>query len=1239
MIRKISLLSRLIGGFLVMLLLTVGVGAWGIYEITSLSDIARQINYHPFTVSNSVRDLNDDIKAMRISYLTMLLAYDARTLEKTTEKFSAMDLNVRKQITLASERYLGPAEDIQRLRTTYDTWNTNARQMFTLLQRGKRAEAEQLRRDKVMPNVEELDRIGDKIVEFATNRAARFMDEAQQKHTRAVQVLGFIMVLALLLCTVVASLIIRSITTPVQHLIELSHDLALGRELKEQPVPYHDEIGQLEHSFNAIISSSNQVVGQARSIASGNYTQEIRLRSEEDTLGISLAGMTRALAERERENQAENWLKSGQNQLGDSMRGNQDLHALATAVTGFMSVWLHCQAGCIYLMDEKAGRLRLQGSYACLAGDVPAELAMGEGLAGQAAADRRVMVLTNIPDDYLRIGSALGEARPRHLLVVPFLFGERLLGVIELASLEPFNELEQELISRVRPMLGACFNIAMASREMHELLQTTLNQSKELQLQQEELQLQQEELSATNEELEEQTQALKASELLLKEQQEELRASNEELEEKTSDLELQREKILLKNHELKTVQAELEQKAHDLEQASQYKSDFLANMSHELRTPLNSLLILSRDLMENRGGNLTKQQVESAEVILKSGMDLLHLINDILDLARIEAGRMDLVLEELPLCDLSDAIKARFIPQFRSKGIELRVLIADDAPECIMSDQQRLNQILNNILSNALKFTESGSVEIDFAPETAGGSGEPRLVITVKDSGIGIPADKLQGIFESFRQADGGTSRRYGGSGLGLAISRNLAELLGGTISVESTIGVGSTFTLRLPLRLIPQTAPAAPAVAPLAAKPSPAPSPAPFSAPSPAPQQTAIDDDRRSLCKGERCILIIEDDRIFAATLRDVCRGVTFKAICALSGEEGLALAREHNPTAVILDLRLPGMNGWQVLEAFKADPGLRHIPVHIISSEPASREAYTLGAVGFLTKPATRDELEQCLRNLETVIERSVKELLLVEDDDSLRLSIERLIANDDIAITSVPSGTAALAALEEKNFDCMVLDLGLPDMSGFELLTRLRNDQRCSLLPVIVYTGRELSREEERELRHISESIIVKGVRSEERLVDETAIFLHRVVSNLNRSQQQYIINLHDRDFYLHGKVVLLVDDDMRNMFALASVLEQRGLRVIKAEDGAKAISVLRDGETADIILMDIMMPGLDGYQTTRAIRELGIRTPIIALTAKAMKDDRDKCLAAGADDYLAKPVDMERLMSMMRVWLYA
>ena len=498
----------------------------------------------------------------------------------------------------------------------------------------------------------------------------------------------------------------------------------------------------------------------------------------------------------------------------------------------------------------------------------------------------------------------------------------------------------------------------------------------------------------------------------------------------------------------------------------------------------------------------------------------------------------------------------------------------------------------------------------------------------MQDTGIGIPAGKLAGIFETFRQAESGTSRKYGGTGLGLAIARNLAELLGGSIGVASRDGVGSTFTLRLPQRTV------APA---LAALPECRRNGPPLWFLSSAAPST-VADDRATLTAGERCILLIEDDSFFAATLRDVCRSASFKVLCAGSGEEGLPLAREHLPSAIILDLRLPGMNGWTVLENLKADSGLRHIPVHIISCESPSRDIYTKGVVGYLSKPATREELEQSLRNLEAVIDRKIKKLLLVEDDDNLRRSIERLVAHDDIAITAVANGAAALAALAAQSFDCMVLDLGLPDMSGFELLRRLRSDAQSATLPVIVYTGRQLSREEERELRSSSAAIIVKGARSEERLVDETAIFLHRVVSNLNKSQQQYIVNLHDRDFYLQDKVVLIVDDDMRNLFALSKVLEERGLQVLKAEDGNKALALLRDGVAADIILMDIMMPGLDGYETTRAIRALGSKTPIIALTAKAMKEDRDKCLAAGADDYLAKPVDLDRLISMMRVWLY-
>ena len=1229
MIRKISLLSRLIGGFSLMLLLTLGVGGWGIFEIRSLSDIARQVHDHPFVVSNTVRDIDSDFKEMRVDFLLMLLTGDAQALDKATAQLATLDAEIQGELRLAGERYLGPREDFQQLRLSYETWKGSIRRMFSLLRQGKEEEAKQFRLDTVIPQAEEASRAAHTMVTFATNKATSFMEEAQLRHARALRVLGLMVAIALLLSIVAALLLIRSITVPVERLIGLSRDLALGRDLQEQPVRYHDEIGQLEGSFNLFISSINQVVGQARTIADGDYTEEIRLRSEEDTLGLSLRRMTLALATRQQENEDENWRKSGQNQLGECMRGNQALQPLATAVLSFMAEWLHCQAGTLYLMDDKSELLRLQGGYALSAGEAPDSLRLGQGLVGEAARDRRTLVVNDIPANYLRIASSLGETLPRHLVVVPFLFEERLLGVIELAALNPFTELEQEFLARARTILGSGFNMALARREMEQLLTTTQNQA-------EELQFQQEELTATNEELEAQANSLKESELLLKEQREELRVANEELTEQARVLEAQQEQVQQKNRELEAVQALLEEKAHALETASQYKSDFLANMSHELRTPLNSLLLLSRDLMENRGGNLTKEQVEASEIIQRSGMDLLNLINDILDLAKIEAGRMDLILEELPLHELTAAIKARFTPQFRQKGVVLTVLLAEGAPETMLTDQQRLEQILNNLLSNALKFTERGAVELSLSPSEQGAAPSPTpetLVIRVRDTGIGIPADKQQGIFDAFRQAESGISRRYGGSGLGLAIARNLALLLGGTIAVTSEVGVGSTFTLRLPLRHLSQRAELRPALA-VAAMAAPPPPPAPLIAPVP-----TLADDRDDLPAGERSILIIEDDLTFAPILRDVCRDAGFKTLCAVSGEEGLTLARELKPTAIILDLRLPGINGWQVLKALKADPGVRHIPVHIITCEPASREAYTSGAVGFLTKPVTREELEQSLRNLEAVIERGIKELLLVEDDLDLQRGIERLISHDDCVITSVATGSEALAALADKRFDCMILDLGLPDMSGFELLRRLRADQRTALLPVIIYTGRQLSREEERELRHSSESIIVKGPRSAERLVDETSIFLHRLVTDMSKSQQQYIINLHDRDFYLQDKVVLLVDDDMRNLFALAMVLEQKGLTVIKAEDGEKALALLADGVAADIILMDIMMPGMDGYQTIRAIREQGIRIPIIALTAKAMKEDRDKCLAAGADDYLSKPVDMDRLISMMRVWLYA
>ncbi|MFA7382587.1 MAG: response regulator [Desulfurivibrionaceae bacterium] len=1228
MIRKISLRSRLIGGFALILLLTMGVGFLAIFEIGNLAEIARQVHDHPFTVSNTMRDLDNDFKEMRIGYLLVLRADDAKALDQVTEKITALDTKIQKELRLVEERYLGPREDLRELRAHYETWKSSVLKMISLLRQGKEEEAKQFRLDTVTPLREKALRAAKTLITFASNRAEQFMAEAQMKHTRAIRAMGLMMAVALLLSLAAALLLIRSVTVPVARLLALARDLTLGRDLEEQPVPYDDEIGQLEYSFNALILSNNQVVGQARTIAEGDYTEEVRLRSADDTLGLSLSRMTRALALRQQENESESWLKSGQNQLSECMRGNQELQPLATAVVSFLAAWLHSQAGCLYLMDNKAGCLRLQGRYALAAEEAPARLGLGDGLAGQAAVNLQPMLINDLPADYFKIGSALGETPPRHLLVVPFLFEERLVGVFELAALNPFSDQDQEFVARVRPILGSGFSLALARREMQELLSLTQNQAAELQRQQEEL-------AATNEELEAQANALKESGLRLQEQQDELRVTNEELTLQAQVLEEEQGKTLEKNRELEAVQTELEEKAAALVQASQYKSDFLANMSHELRTPLNSLLLLSRDLMDNRGGNLTQEQVESAEVIQRSGQDLLSLINDILDLAKIEAGRMDLHLEEVTLHELTDSLKMRFLPQFRQKEVELGIRLAEGAPEAIVTDRQRLEQILNNLLANALKFTDQGKVELTFSPENAAdpSSSPEALLIKVRDTGIGIPADKLKRIFDSFSQAESGISRRYGGSGLGLAIARNLAGLLGGAIEVESTAGAGSTFSLRLPDHYQAQAAPAVPA-APLTMTAPKPPPPPPF-APAQGP---AINDDRNGLTPEERAILIIEDDLNFAGILREVCREAGFKAICAASGEEGLALAGQLAPTAIILDLRLPGINGWQVLKTLKGDPDLRHIPVHIITCEPTTREAYSCGAVGFLTKPVTREELEKSLQNLEAAIAKGIKELLLVEDDLDLQGGITRLLSHEDIAITSVATGGEALAALGQKSFDCMVLDLGLPDISGFELLRRLRSDEKTARLPVIIYTGRQLSREEERELRQSSESIIVKGARSAERLVDETAIFLHRVVADMSKSQQQYIINLHDRDFYLKGKVVLLVDDDMRNLFAMAKILEQRGLTVLKAEDGAKALAILAEGAAPDIILMDIMMPGLDGYETIRTLRQRGVKTPIIALTAKAMKEDRDKCLAAGADDYLAKPVDVDRLISMMRVWLY-
>jgi CheY-like chemotaxis protein/signal transduction histidine kinase len=726
--------------------------------------------------------------------------------------------------------------------------------------------------------------------------------------------------------------------------------------------------------------------------------------------------------------------------------------------------------------------------------------------------------------------------------------------------------------------------------------------------------MQQEELRQLNEELEQQAQNLK-------QQQEELQMTNEELEEQTQSLEE-------KNKEVEASKNDIEQKTKQLEISSKYKSEFLANMSHELRTPLNSLLILSKDLSENRKKNLDDVQVESAEIIYKSGHDLLVLINEVLDLSKIEAGKMSINIEKIALKNFTDNLLRDFRHQAQQKGLELICKLGTDLPEFIHTDAQRLNQILKNLLSNAIKFTEKGSVTIRIDRNT-----ETTLNISVTDTGIGIPEDKQTAIFEAFQQAEGGTSRKYGGTGLGLSISRELAKLLEAEIKLSSELNQGSTFSLIIPLEIHPeQESVSTVTVKPVLYTPR-SENDATFL------NYSTIEDDRNTINSDDKVVLIIEDDRNFASILLKQANKKGFKCLSAASGEDGLLLASKYKPQAIILDMGLPGIKGQQVLHELKVNPSVRHIPVHIISANDRSLEPIREGAVEYLMKPISKDGLEEAFNRIENFVNRKIKNLLIIEDNENSRKAMKILIGTGDVKCFEAATGKEALELYEQNDIDCIILDIGLPDMSGFDLIQKLEYIKGHNMPPIIVYTGKELTKEENDLLHKYAESIIIKGIKSEERLLDETALFLHRTISNLPKSKQMIINNLYDKEAIFHSKKILLVDDDMRNVFALSKILQERGMEVIKSENGKKALEMLDTHADIDLVLMDIMMPEMDGYEAMKRIRsQVKFRNlPVIALTAKAMKDDKQKCIDAGANDYITKPIDVERLLSLMRVWL--
>jgi len=896
------------------------------------------------------------------------------------------------------------------------------------------------------------------------------------------------------------------------------------------------------------------------------------------------------------------------------LQGQRDLATVGRMLLSELAPLVNAQQGVIYQMEsEDSGTMVLLSAFADSEPNGHAgRLRVGMGLVGQCAAEKRRMLITDVPAEAIPIRSGLFQAVPRSIIVLPILFEDRVKAVIELASLRVFTASHLAFLEQLTSSIGIVLNSIEATMQTEGLLKQSQQLAAELQTQQTELQ-----------------------------------QTNEQLAQKAQQLAEQNVEVERKNQEIEQARRAVEEKAKELALTSKYKSEFLANMSHELRTPLNSILVLGQQLADNPDGNLTGKQVEFSRTIHGAGTDLLNLITDILDLSKIESGTVSVQAEEVFFASLLDMIARPFRHEAENRHLNFEVQTDPKLTRSLVTDSKRLQQVLKNLLSNAFKFTDKGGVRLSvFAASDGWSEGHPVLgrsasvvAFEVTDTGIGIPPEKQRIIFEAFQQADAGTSRKYGGTGLGLAISRELAGLLGGEIQLRSTPDEGSTFTLYLPQTYVgPSTGATGTDAKTLSAT---APGQiATAVASKRAIEQITVKDDRDDLKPDDAILMIVEDDPYFATVLCDLAREKGFKVLVATRGSEALALAHEFHPTAVSLDVFLPDMLGWTVLNHLKQDPRTRHIPIQMLTLDEDRQHGLARGAFAYVTKPATPEQLETAFARIKEYTLPRRKRLLVIEDNPAEQLSIRELLGYDDIDVELADTGTDALAAIEEQPFDCVVLDLRLPDMSGFEILERFRDNPTLSHLPVVVFTGKDLSPEEDARLHMLARSVVVKGVESPERLLDETALFLHRVVTDLPAEKQRMLDLLHHSDEALVGKKVLVVDDDVRNIFALSSVLERRGMTVLTAGTGREAIATLESTPGVAIVLMDIMMPDMDGYETMQIIRRNPSfrRLPIVALTAKAMKGDREKCLEAGASEYLAKPVNTEQLLSALRMWFH-
>ncbi|HET8886943.1 MAG TPA: HAMP domain-containing protein [Salinimicrobium sp.] len=1011
-----------------------------------------------------------------------------------------------------------------------------------------------------------------------------------------------------------------NLTSQVRDIAGVSTALARGDFSRKIDVEVKGEVQELKNNINAMVDSFTTIVKAANTIAEGNFAIEMPLRSDADQLGIALNSMTENLKRISEENENEAWIKTGQAGLNDRMRGEQDLLTLSKNIISYLTKYLDSQVGVIYLAEKynDKKRLRMTGSYAFThRKSLKTTFDFGEGLVGQAALEKEVIVLSGIPNDYISVASGLGEKKPQHILVQPFIIDGEVKGVIEIGSFKPFNDNQLELVRSVGENIAITTNVSLDREKMRDLLEESQRQSEELLKQQEKLKI----------------------------QSKELQMANEDLESKTKDLEMQKE-------DLQFSRVEVERKAKELELASKYKSEFLANMSHELRTPLNSLLILSKDLSDNRKGNLLTDQQKAASIIYEGGLDLLNLINDILDLSKVEAGKLQIHPEEVLLENLVSNLQDQFEPLAKSKKLNFTIQTKDNAPNKIITDGQRLEQIVKNLLSNAIKFTEKGSVKVligkpnekvNFREITLPKS--EVLEISVKDTGIGIPEAKRMMIFEAFQQAEGGTSRQYGGTGLGLTISRELSRLLGGEIHIDSAEAKGSIFTVYVPVDLTSapikemddaisyyreplETDQADDEVMALSENTS--------------PEEifdVYIQDDRDHLKVSDYSLLIIADDKDFAKTIKKISQKHDHKLLFAKDGKEGMKLAAQYQPNGILLNEELPDMKGLIVLDHLKFNLNTRHIPVFFMSADQ-NREVLDKGAMDFGRKPISHADIDMAMRRMEKLNDSDSKEVLIIEADEATSKIIENILKNKDVKISTAASGKEASKKLKSTKFDCIILDLNLRDISGFELLKKLKPAIEADKIPVIVYAEKELSEKEVKELNQFKDNIVLKTTSSPELVLDGVSLFLHTEESKFTSSQKKIMSEMHHPKHVLKNKKVLVVDDDSRNSYALSKALSDSGMRVSVADNGKTALGKLKEEKDIDIVLMDVMMPIMDGYEATTEIRKNDAykKLPIISLTAKAMPEDKAKSMETGANDYLTKPVNVDKLLNVVRLWLY-